>query len=630
MKLHPAVPALALVLLSAGFVAGASAQSSDAKVPEPAELVQISATEAKVEAGGVTRARIALAIASGWHVNANPPALDYMIPTEIEVTGSSGIVAGKPLYPAPKKAKLSFEDSELLVYDGATVIDVPLTAAATSPAGRRTLSGTLRFQACNDQLCLAPATVSFKLPVEVTAATASSPATTATPPAAAGPATTSDSTAAQAITPAGPSPSTPPRQGSQSAVIGKQLQAALASGGLVWFLALFVGGLFLNLTPCVFPMLGVTVSIFGARRQEPLPKVMGAATLYVLGIVVMYSTLGVIAALTGGLFGAALQSAWVGIGLGALLIALSLSMFGLYEMQPPAWLLARVGGADTTSVVGLFFSGLMVGIIAAPCVGPFVVAVLALIAQRGQAMFGFQTMFALALGLGFPYLFLASFSNLLQRLPRSGDWMVWVKKVFGVILASVGLFYMLVAIAPDWAPWVLPASLVLGGLYLGFVDRSAAGRPRFRLFRYGVGALATLAGVLVVATAPRQSVAFEPYTAEVLAADLGRGHSAMIDFSADWCAPCHELERFTFTDSRVRAMARSFRAYRVDLTRYDSPESKALKQRYGITGVPTVLFIGPDGQEVVEARVEGFLSAEDFLERMKYAGRRTGAMAANQ
>jgi thiol:disulfide interchange protein DsbD len=200
--------------------------------------------------------------------------------------------------------------------------------------------------------------------------------------------------------------------------------------------------------------------------------VLGAAVLTVLGIVIMYSTLGVVAALTGGLFGSALQSVWVGIALGALLIGLSLSMFGLYELQPPAWLLTRLGGTDTTSAMGLFLSGLMVGIIAAPCVGPFVVAVLALIARRGDALFGFQTMFALALGLGFPYLFLASFSNLLQRLPRSGDWMMWVKKVFGVILASVGLFYLLVAVAPDWAPWVLPAALVVGGIYLGFVDRA--------------------------------------------------------------------------------------------------------------------------------------------------------------
>jgi len=272
----------------------------------------------------------------------------------------------------------------------------------------------------------------------------------------------------------------------------------------------------------------------------------------------------------------------------------------------------------------------VVGVIAAPCVGPFVVAVLALIARRADVAFGFATMFALALGLGFPYLFLASFSNLLQRLPRSGDWMVWVKKCFGIILAGVGLYYVLVALAPDWAGAVLPGALVLGGIYLGFIDKSASGRPRFRLFRYGVGALAAIAGVVVIATTPQQSVAFAPFDAQKLAAELGRGRTAMIDFSADWCAPCHELERFTFTDGRVRAMARAFLTYKADLTRYNSPEVEALRRQYGIAGVPTVVFLGPDGREVTEARVEGYIPPEYFLERMRYVGRRTGAMASNQ
>jgi thiol:disulfide interchange protein DsbD len=634
MRFRPALSLLALALwMVTGLPAEAGAQAADQKIPEAAELVQITTPEVRVPVGGEARARLHLTIAAGWHVNANPPALDYMIPTVVELRGGSGITGGKPIYPKPSTTKLSFEDHELLVYDGQTTIDVPLTAATTAGPGRRTVEGALRFQACNDQVCLAPASVTFQVPVEVTAAAAGAPTpptTVATPAATAtGDSTSSSSSSSKAAT-SGAFQSQPPAAGGTSAAVGKRLESALQSGGLVWFLALFVGGLLLNLTPCVFPMLGVTVSIFGARRQEPLPKVMGAAGLYVLGVVVMYSTLGVIAALTGGLFGAALQSVWVGIALGALLIALSLSMFGLYEMQPPAWLLARLGGADATTAVGLFLSGLLVGVIAAPCVGPFVVAVLALIARRGDAWFGFQTMFALALGLGFPYLFLASFSNLLQKLPRSGDWMVWVKKAFGVILAGVGLFYLLVAIAPDWAPWVLPAALMVGGLYLGFVDRSAAGRPRFRLFRYGVGVLAALAGVLLIATTPKQSVAFEPFSSEVLQQDLGRGRAVMIDFSADWCAPCHELERYTFTDPRVRTMARSFRAYKVDLTRYDSPESKALKRQYGIAGVPTVVFIGPDGREVIEARVEGFISPEYFLERMKYAGRITGAMATNR
>jgi thiol:disulfide interchange protein DsbD len=614
---------LACVVLAAR---GAPARAQQGAVPEASQLIQVATAGIEVPPGGETKARVTLTIAKGWHVNANPPALDYLIPTEAKVEAGSGLTPGAVHYPAAKKVKLGFEDSELAVYDGETVLEIPVAAAATAPTGERTLSGAIRFQACNDQVCLAPAVVAFTIPVHVAAGAAVAPASpppNGAPIAGAGPVVGG----APAGGAAGTGLVTP---GTSGGTAHSRLEGALARGGLVWFLSLFVGGLLLNLTPCVFPMLGVTVSIFGARRQEPLPKVMTAASLYVLGIVVMYSTLGVVAALTGGLFGSALQSVWVNIGLGVLLIALSLSMFGLYEIQPPAWLLTRLGGADTTSVVGLFLSGLAVGIIAAPCVGPFVVAVLALIARRADAAFGFQTMFALGLGLGFPYLFLASFSNLLQRLPRSGSWMVWVKKGFGAILAAIGVFYLLVAFAPDWAVWVLPGALVAGGLSLGFVDKSADAQRGFRPLRMVMGALAVVAGFVVIVSAPKQSVAFQPFEPAALQAGLSQGHTAMIDFSASWCAPCHELDRYTMTDNQVRSFARTFMVYRADLTRYDSPESEALRRRYGISGVPTVVFLGPDGKEVIEARVEGFLPPASFLERMKYAAEKTGAISEKQ
>jgi thiol:disulfide interchange protein DsbD len=628
-------PLTALLLAFAALAArGAPARAQQGDIPDASQLIQVATAGIEVPAGGETKARVTITIAKGWHVNANPPARDYLIATEAKVEAASALTPGAVHYPPAKKVKLGFEDGELAVYDGEAVLEIPVAAAATAPAGERTLTGAIRFQACNDQVCLAPAVVAFTIPVRVTAAAATpvSPANGtpiaspgAPPSGAAAGAPVGSGTAAGAVS----GLVTAPPSGT-SAATAKGLEGAMGRGGLVWFLSLFVGGLLLNLTPCVFPMLGVTVSIFGARRREPLPRVMTAAALYVLGIVVMYSTLGVVAALTGGLFGSALQSVWVNIGLGALLIALSLSMFGFYEMQPPAWLLTRLGGADTTSGVGLFLSGLAVGIIAAPCVGPFVVAVLAVIARRADAVFGFETMFALALGLGFPYLFLASFSNLLQRLPRSGSWMVWVKKGFGVILAAIGVFYPLVAFAPDYAVWVLPAALVLGGLFLGFADKSADAQRGFRPLRMVMGALAVVGGFVVIATTPKQSVAFQPYESVALQSGLSQGRTAMIDFSASWCAPCHELDRYTMTDDHVRAYARTFLVYRADLTRYDSPESEALRRRYGITGVPTVVFLGPDGKEVIEARVEGFIPPAAFLERMKYAAEKTRVMAPKQ
>ncbi|HEY3214900.1 MAG TPA: cytochrome c biogenesis protein CcdA, partial [Candidatus Eisenbacteria bacterium] len=351
----------------------------------------------------------------------------------------------------------------------------------------------------------------------------------------------------------------------------------------------------------------------------PPLQVFGLALLYVLGISVLYSTLGLVAALTGGLFGALLQNPVVLVGIGFLLVALSLSMFGLYEFQLPPELLAKLGGTGATSAAGIFALGLVVGIFAAPCTGPPVAALLLLVGAKGDPWFGFLSFFVLSLGLGAPYLVLGTFSNLLQKLPRSGDWMVWVKKVFGVILIAVGCFYVLLAAAPKWAIWVLPVALIAGGFYLGFLEKSGTSRRGFRRIKWATGTVATLAGVLFVAATPGSGIALRAFDPAQLEAGFAAGRPAMLDFSADWCLPCHELERATFSDPRVVDRARAFHVYKVDLTRYDSPESDRWRRQYGIRSVPTVIFLAPDGREVRGTRVEGFLPPELFLERMRLA-----------
>jgi thiol:disulfide interchange protein DsbD len=595
----------------------AHAQLGGRGVPPAGEILKPFAAPVTIAAGGRAVVEVRLMLMSGWHANANPPSPDYMIPTEIVIPPSHGLRAGAPEYPPAMPVKLGFEEQPISVYDGTVTVRVPLAAAADAETGRHSIAAEVRFQACNDQVCLPPASVPLALTVTVTGgAPAGGPAAADS---GAGP---QDGAAAGADSAVGAPVAllTHDGTGAGAGAAGdpaSRLRGALEKGGLWWFLALFVGGLALNLTPCVFPMIGVTVSVFGARRREPAPRVLAHALAYVLGIAVTYSVLGVIAALTGGLFGAALQNPWVNVGIGVLFLVLSLSMFGLYEMQPPAWLLLRLGGANASSIAGIFLSGLAVGIIAAPCVGPFVVAVLALIAQRGDAGFGFQTMFALSLGLGFPYLFLALFSNLLQSLPRSGDWMLWVKQVFGVLLAGIGLYFALLGLAPAAAPWVLPVALVLGGIYLGFVSRHGAARRGFRAFKAATGALAVVGGVAMAMVLRAEGVRFQPYDEAAVSAALANGQPVLMDFSADWCLPCHELDRYTFTDRRVIEASRRFAAFKVDLTRYDSPEAQALRRRFGVTGVPEVLFFTPDGREAHELRVVGFMPAAPFLERMR-------------
>lgn len=610
---------LALAVGASFGVAPVRAQVGEAGTPA-ATLLQVSAAPVTVTAGSASEVVVHLTLAKGWHVNANPPALDYNIPTEVTLATGHGVTPGAPRYPAGQKEKFDFEDTPLLVYTDAADVRVPITVAANATSG--TLKGKVRFQACDNQVCLAPSSVEFTVAITVTGA--SPVAGTSPAPPAANEAVVSPAPPASNAT--GTTVSAPPATGGAASSRARgQLEQALEKGGLGWWLALFLGGLLLNLTPCVFPMLGVTVSIFGARAKEPLPKVFSTAVLYVLGICVTYTALGVVAALTGGLFGSALQSVWVNVVLGGLMLVLSLSMFGLYEMQPPHWVMDKLGGAQATSFAGAFLSGLGVGVIAAPCVGPFVVAVLAIVAQKHSVLFGVQTMFTLSLGLGFPYLFLATFSNLLQALPRSGDWMVWVKHGFGVIMSSIGLYYLFIGFAPDQAPWVLPVALAVGGLWLGFLDHSAGKAGAFKRFTQVVGALALFAGVALgtqMGIALSRTLTWQPYSAEAVAASVAAGRPVMMDFAADWCVPCHELELNTFTDPAVVSFAKRFDRYHVDLTDYESVTSEAARRQYGITGVPTVVFLDARGSEIAPARVEGFLPPQPFLDKMRLGAAR--------
>jgi thiol:disulfide interchange protein DsbD len=628
-RMAGAIACLALV-----WAAVAHAQMGDGGAPIPPvdQLVRIKVEPVSIQAGGQAMAVVHLSIQDGWHINANPPSPDYMIPTLVEVAGGAGLTIGKRVYPAAKSLKLGFDENPIAVFDHESEIRVPIAATAAAVDGAHVLKGTLRFQSCNNQVCLAPAALPFQIAVTVTggATAAATPPGSGTTAAATprGPPTTSDTTAtADSLAGAPATLAPPPADGFTTAptpgarVMRNPLSNALAHGGWGAFLTLFLIGLALNLTPCVYPMLGVTVSIFGARRAAPPLQVFGLALVYVLGMATMYSSLGLVAAFTGGLFGSALQSPLVSIGIGVLLIALSLSMFGAYEFSLPPALMARLGGSGTTNVAGVFASGLLVGVFAAPCTGPPIVALLAVVGEKGDPWFGFLSFFTLSLGLGAPYLVLGTFSNLLQRLPRSGDWMVWVKQVFGVVMISIGLFYVLVALAPRWAPWVVPVALIAGGIYVGFLEKSARKKPGFLRAKWLLGGAAAILGVVIVATTPTSGIEFRAFDDAHLKATLASGRPAMLEFSADWCMPCHELERSTFSDRKVIAKAHAFETYRVDLTRYDSPEAERWRRQYAIRGVPTVLFLTPDGSEVPETRVEGFLSPEKFLQRLDTAER---------
>lgn len=378
-------------------------------------------------------------------------------------------------------------------------------------------------------------------------------------------------------------------------------------------LGVFLLGLGLNLTPCVYPMLSVTLSLFGVREEKSRSRSFLKALVYVLGMATMYSVLGTVTAFTGGFFGAILQNKFVLVAVALLLFVLALSMFGVYTFQLPAQLVNKLAGKRGTHLAGIYVSGLFVGVFAAPCIGPPILALLAFVGTKGDPLYGLWIFFILSLGLGTPYLILGTFSHLISRLPKSGVWLLWVERLFGIVLLTLAGFYLILALNAEFLKWLVPVALTGGGIFLGFVEGSEKYSLNFVRFKQIAGAAAILAGVMIPVLGPKQTVIWEKYSPAALEEAVKAKQPVVLDFYADWCIPCHELDQFTFSDSKVIGGLNGFARFKVDLTAADEPEVEEVIEKFEVVGVPTVLFLDSIGNEVKENRVTGFINAKEFL-----------------
>ena len=401
------------------------------------------------------------------------------------------------------------------------------------------------------------------------------------------------------------------------------------------FLLVFLGGLALNLTPCVYPLIPITISYFGGQAEGKKGGTAIHAGLYVIGMAATYSVLGSIAAFTGSLFGAALQYPAVLLFIAAILVLLSLSMFDVYELRMPAFL-NRLAGGSQRGYLGTFFMGLTVGIVAAPCIGPFVLGLLTYVGNRGSVLLGFSLFFVLALGLGVPFLFLGMFSGSLSKLPRSGAWMVWVRKIFGFILLAMAV-YFLKTLFPTALLYHLALAMILfvAGLYLAWLEPTQTPGKAFRAVRTVVGIVFFGAALLIASSGIQahldeaagagsggpsaNAIAWEAYSEAKLADALSAGRPVFIDSFADWCIPCKEMDKRTFSRPEVIELSREFAMLKADLTSRKDPGVGEFYEKYRIKGVPTLIFIKPDGTEMAELRGAGFEPKDVFLAKMKRA-----------
>ncbi len=562
--------------------------------PEPVFSVGLKADRAPVVAGEDLQLAVVVEIEEDWHINTENPGDEFMVPTSVEWQLPEGWPEVTQTFPAGEEITFDFSETPLRVWQERAVlvgtVSVPLDAA-----GPMILSVSVTAQACNNSQCLPPLAVTATLEAEVLAAGGVSEKIN------------QDYFAAEDTT-----------DSTESTVGGDtddDTDGGMGDRSLPLFLiGVFLAGLALNLTPCVFPLIPITVGFFSQQAKGRSGGTFWMAFAYVMGIAVTYSSLGVAAALTGQLFGSALQSPWVVGVIVFVLLGLAASMFGLWEFKTPDW--AHKAAGARGGIIGSLLMGLVMGFVAAPCIGPFVLGLLTYVGQKGDPVFGFVAFFTLALGLGLPYLLLGTFTGAVNRLPMSGMWMVGVRKVFGVILVAMAAYFAGPMMPGDWGQWLLAAVLVLGGLYLLVLDRTGVEQPGVdRVMR-----LLTLVMIVVglwVAPINRggengEHLQWQSYDEAVVESDINSGNPVILDFAADWCVPCRELDEKTFADPRVSKILDGYSRFKIDQTKQDD-EARAVASKYGVRGVPTVIVFS-GGNEVF--RITGFERPERFLKRL--------------
>jgi thioredoxin:protein disulfide reductase len=417
--------------------------------------------------------------------------------------------------------------------------------------------------------------------------------------------------------------------------------AALIRGGnpfvmLGWF---YLAGLLLAFTPCVLPMVPILAGIIAGNGEHiTTARAFALSLTYVLGMALTYTLAGIAGAAAGSQVQALFQQWWVLTLFAALFVVLALSMFGAFTLQMPTAIQSRIAQLSNRQSAGTFggvaIMGALSALIVTTCVGPALVGALLVISQTGQIARGGGALFAMSIGMGTPLLIVGASAG--RLLPKAGPWMETVKKLFGVMMLSVAA-WMLARVVPERAAlllWAVPA-LVLGWLLWHEARGRAASVWAVRgagvaagLYAMVLATGAALGGTDPLAPIPAlaarsHALAFRPIRS---VAELERavsearaaGRGVMVDFSADWCTSCKEMERYTFTDPRVQAALSAAVLLRADVTANDA-DDEALLKHFGIIGPPTIAFYDRDGEERAQYRVVGYMKAEAFAERSRAA-----------
>ena len=565
----------------------------------------------------------------------------YADKLRISLEGAKDVALGDYRWPEPEIKKDSIlpdgSTGDVPVYHHAIDLRVPLLRTSAEPTQVILVA---KYQGCAERgLCYPPITkrVTLDLPAATQVA--------ALPAAAAQPQTTTGAMM-------GPAEATtrPVVQTADATVSEQDRIAAVLAGGNLWaVLLLFFGfGLLLAFTPCVFPMIPILSGIIAGQGEGiTTRRAFTLSLVYVLAMALTYTVAGVLAGLFGANIQAAFQNPWILSIFAGVFVALALSMFGFYELQLPSSVQTRIGELSNRqqggSLVGVAIMGLLSALIVGPCVAPPLAGALIFIGQTGDAVLGGAALFALSMGMGAPLIAIGTSAG--KYLPRAGAWMDAVKAVFGVLLLGVAIMLLERIIPAAVAMLLWGLLLVCSAVYMGATDPLPAQAGGWRRLWKGLGlALLVYGALMLVGVAAGGKDTIQPLRGLAPAggagqaahaafkrikttADLDRelataraaGKPVLLDFYADWCVSCKEMERYTFSDPAVIAELQRFVLLQADVTANDAEDQALMQGRFNIPGPPAILVFDPAGTELRGFRIVGFQAAEAFAAHLRKA-----------